>query len=84
MWTTIMALVLDVRCFSTASASKHRVFGFISANTGFPPAKKTEATVAENVFVGTTTSSSFPMPQHLRAISRALVPEFTATECFAS
>lgn len=64
---------------STATGSRQKWSGSMSANTGVAPVSATELAVAAKVKDGTITSSPGPTPAASRPRCSALVPELTAT-----
>ena len=71
--TTITALVFLVIHFVIVSALKHKVFGSMSANTGFAPTYKIGEADATQVKSGTITSSPFLISRAIRAKCNAAV-----------
>ena len=77
----MIAAVRGVIAAATASGSRQKVSGSMSAKTGVAPTRRTALAVAAKENDGTITSSPGPMPSAISVSCSAEVPELTATQC---
>lgn len=68
---------------ASASGSILKVHSSTSTKTGVAPSSATTSAVAKKVNGGTKTASPGPIPQAIRGMSRASVPEAQITQCLA-
>ena len=77
----MIATVRGVIAAATASGSRQKLPGSMSANTGVAPTSRTALALAAKEKDGTMTSSPGPRLSAIRESWSAEVPELTATQC---